>query len=149
MSNLAAHPDESSLLGDVCLQPELHLVPAREVPLGGIRAITVRRTLPDRTLPVVGPWCFLDAFDSEVDAMTVLPHPHTGLQTVTWPLDGEIRHRDSLGSDLVLRPGQLNRTPNSACPRLGGCEACNSGWRSPARPPTGQPTSTTTTPSRP
>lgn len=108
MSNLAAHPDESSLLGDVCLQPELHLVPAREVPLGGIRAITVRRTLPDRTLPVVGPWCFLDAFDSEVDAMTVLPHPHTGLQTVTWPLDGEIRHRDSLGSDLVLRPGQLN-----------------------------------------
>jgi redox-sensitive bicupin YhaK (pirin superfamily) len=40
--------------------------------------------------------------------MTVLPHPHTGLQTVTWPFAGEIRHRDNLGSDVVLRPGELN-----------------------------------------
>ena len=40
--------------------------------------------------------------------MKVLPHPHTGLQTVTWPLAGDIRHRDNLGSDVVLRPGELN-----------------------------------------
>ena len=40
--------------------------------------------------------------------MSVLPHPHTGLQTVTWPLAGEIHHRDSVGSDVVVRPGQLN-----------------------------------------
>jgi redox-sensitive bicupin YhaK (pirin superfamily) len=51
---------------------------------------------------------FLDAFGPEHVDMRVLPHPHTGLQTVTWPLAGEIHHRDSLGSDVVVRPGQLN-----------------------------------------
>jgi hypothetical protein len=40
--------------------------------------------------------------------MRVLPHPHTGLQTVTWPVVGEILHRDSVGSEAVVRPGQLN-----------------------------------------
>src|SRR5690606_8456459 len=55
-----------------------------------------------------GPWCFVDHFGPTDELMTVLPHPHTGLQTVTWPLSGRIRHRDSLGSDVVLRPGELN-----------------------------------------
>lgn len=81
---------------------------ARTVPLGGIRAIEVQRTLPHRDLPTVGAWCFLDHFGPSTDAMAVLPHPHTGLQTVTWPLVGEVQHRDSLGSDAVLRPGELN-----------------------------------------
>ncbi|AXT85814.1 pirin [Aeromicrobium sp. A1-2] len=81
---------------------------AREVPLGGLRGVTVHRTLPHRGLPTVGPWCFVDHFGPTADPMAVLPHPHTGLQTVTWPLAGEIRHRDSLGSDVVLRPGELN-----------------------------------------
>jgi len=40
--------------------------------------------------------------------MSVLPHPHCGLQTVTWPLEGAVRHRDSVGSDVVVRPGELN-----------------------------------------
>jgi len=40
--------------------------------------------------------------------MRVLPHPHTGLQTVTWPFAGDICHRDSLGSDVIVRPGELN-----------------------------------------
>ncbi|MGA8987595.1 pirin family protein [Aeromicrobium sp.] len=87
--------------------PDLTL-DSREVPLGGLRGITVHRTLPQRGLPTVGPWCFVDQFGPTTEPMAVLPHPHTGLQTVTWPLAGEIRHRDNLGSDVVLRPGELN-----------------------------------------
>ena len=61
---------------------------------------------------MVGPWCFLDrygplAFESGAP-MDVAPHPHIGLQTVSWLLDGEILHRDSLGSENVLRPGAIN-----------------------------------------
>jgi quercetin 2,3-dioxygenase len=84
------------------------LLEAREVPLGGVRAMSVRRSLPQRELPMVGAWCFLDRFGPQDARMRVEPHPHIGLQTVTWPLVGEIRHRDTLGSDVVLRPGQLN-----------------------------------------
>jgi redox-sensitive bicupin YhaK (pirin superfamily) len=80
----------------------------RQVPLGGIRAMRVDRVLPHRSLPTVGGWCFLDQFGPQRTDMRVLPHPHTGLQTVTWPLRGEIRHRDSIGSDVLVRPGQLN-----------------------------------------
>lgn len=81
---------------------------AREVPLGGLRGLTVHRTLPQKGFPSVGAWCFVDHFGPTVHPMAVLPHPHTGLQTVTWPIAGEIRHRDSLGSDVVLKPGELN-----------------------------------------
>ncbi|ABK04223.1 redox-sensitive bicupin YhaK (pirin superfamily) [Arthrobacter sp. PvP102] len=88
--------------------PCLQLWPAREVPLGGVRAMNVFRTLPQRGLPTVGAWCFLDSFGPDRVAMSVLPHPHTGLQTVTWPLAGNIRHRDSVGSDVIVRPGELN-----------------------------------------
>lgn len=88
--------------------PCLQLWPEREVPLGGVRAMNVRRTLPQRGLPTIGAWCFLDSFGPDRIAMSVLPHPHTGLQTVTWPLAGNIRHRDSVGSDVVVRPGELN-----------------------------------------
>lgn len=68
----------------------------------------VDRVMPQRGLPTVGAWCFLDAFGPHDERMRVLPHPHTGLQTVTWPLAGEIHHRDSLGTDVLVRPGQLN-----------------------------------------
>lgn len=81
---------------------------ARDVPLGGLRAMQVRRALPHRALPTIGAWCFLDRFGPQRATMRVEPHPHIGLQTVTWPLEGEIRHRDTLGSDVVLRPGELN-----------------------------------------
>ncbi|MFE4544517.1 pirin family protein [Arthrobacter sp. NPDC056727] len=98
-----ASPDSGTGTG-----PCLQLWPAREVPLGGVRAMSVLRTLPQRGLPTVGAWCFLDSFGPDRTAMSVLPHPHTGLQTVTWPLAGNIRHRDSVGSDVVVRPGELN-----------------------------------------
>lgn len=84
------------------------LVESRIVPLGGVRGLSVHRTLPLRGLPTVGPWCFVDQFGPTFSRMEVMPHPHTGLQTVTWPLLGEIRHRDSRGSDVVLKPGELN-----------------------------------------
>jgi redox-sensitive bicupin YhaK (pirin superfamily) len=88
--------------------PATRLLEAREVPLGGIRGILVHRSLPQRELPMVGAWCFLDRFDDDESRMRVLPHPHTGLQTVTWPIEGRIRHRDSVGSDVAVQPGELN-----------------------------------------
>lgn len=86
----------------------------REVPLGGIRGMTVVRALPQRTLPTVGAWCFLDRFGPQRTTMRVKPHPHTGLQTVTWPLRGDIRHRDTLGTDTTLTPGALNLMTSGA-----------------------------------
>lgn len=80
----------------------------REVPLGGVRGMSVLRTLPNRNLPTVGAWCFLDRFGPGPVRMRVEPHPHIGLQTVTWPLVGDIRHRDSVDSDVTLKRGQLN-----------------------------------------
>ncbi len=88
--------------------PRADVMPAREVPLGGLRSMHVQRALPQRALPTVGAWCFLDRFGPQRITMRVEPHPHMGLQTVTWPLKGEVRHRDSIGSDVVLRAGQLN-----------------------------------------
>ena len=108
MSNLDARPDETLCHPALVRGPVNRLLEAREVPLGGVRAMHVRRTLPTRDLPLVGAWCFLDTFGPEHVDMRVLPHPHIGLQTVTWPLAGEIHHRDSLGSDVVVRPGELN-----------------------------------------
>lgn len=108
MTNLETRPEPELCAGHGRTGPRLEMHEAREVPLGGIRAMSVRRTLPQRALPTVGAWCFLDEIGPQSVDMRVLPHPHTGLQTVTWPIVGEIRHRDSVGSDVVVRPGQLN-----------------------------------------
>ncbi|WP_137846243.1 pirin family protein [Microbacterium sp. 2FI] len=91
-----------------CDGPRALLLEAREVPLGGVRAMSVRRALPQRDLPLVGAWCFLDRFGPQVTRMRVEPHPHVGLQTVTWPFVGDVRHRDTVGSDVVVRRGALN-----------------------------------------
>lgn len=88
--------------------PRLEELALREVPLGGIRAMEVRRALPQRDLPLVGAWCFLDRFGPQRTTMRVDPHPHIGLQTVTWPIRGEVHHRDSIGSDVIVRRGALN-----------------------------------------
>jgi redox-sensitive bicupin YhaK (pirin superfamily) len=88
------------------------VLPSREVPLGGPRAMTVRRTLPARGRSMIGAWCFLDHYGptdiQHATAMNVPPHPHTGLQTVSWLFQGEIEHRDSVGSLAYIHPGELN-----------------------------------------
>ncbi|PRY14645.1 hypothetical protein CLV37_106204 [Kineococcus rhizosphaerae] len=74
--------------------------------------MTVRRTLPQRALTLVGSWCFLDHFgpDRVADSggMRVPRHPHTGLATVTWLFTGAVAHLDSAGYRAVVRPGQVN-----------------------------------------
>jgi redox-sensitive bicupin YhaK (pirin superfamily) len=90
----------------------VQVVTSREVPLGGPRAMTVRRTLPQRARSLVGAWCFADHYGPDDVAvsggMDVPPHPHTGLQTVSWLFAGEIEHRDSGGVHAMVRPGELN-----------------------------------------
>lgn len=80
----------------------------REVPLGGLRALQVRRTLPHRDRTTVGAWCFADHFGPSTTPMDVPPHPHCGLQTVTWIFDGEVEHRDSAGNVQLIHPGEVN-----------------------------------------
>jgi redox-sensitive bicupin YhaK (pirin superfamily) len=84
----------------------------RDVPLGGPRAIRVRRTLPQRVRSLIGAWCFADHYGPhdvrDGVGMDVPPHPHTGLQTVSWLFEGEVEHRDSAGVHAMVRPGELN-----------------------------------------
>ena len=81
----------------------------RQVPLGGLRALEVRRTLPHRDRSFVGAWCFVDHYGPERGVgMDVPPHPHTGLQTVSWLFEGAIEHHDSGGAHAVVRPGEVN-----------------------------------------
>lgn len=72
----------------------------------------VQRSLPRKAVRTIGAWCFADLFGpadvTPSAGMDVGPHPHTGLQTVTWLFAGEVLHRDSLGSEQLIRPGQLN-----------------------------------------
>jgi redox-sensitive bicupin YhaK (pirin superfamily) len=111
MSNTEVAPQEILCAADTgCAGVEV-LVP-RQVPLGGPRAMDVRRTLPQRQRSLIGAWCFLDHYgpDSvgESGGMHVPRHPHTGLQTVSWLFTGEIEHRDSAGFHAAVRPGELN-----------------------------------------
>jgi len=89
--------------------PGLEVTGAREATVGDM---TVRRLLPLRLRRTVGAWCFIDHYGPmSVDGMAgmqVPPHPHIGLQTVTWLMTGNVLHRDSLGSEQMIRPGQLN-----------------------------------------
>src|SRR5918992_2657636 len=88
------------------------IIEPREVPLGGLRAMTVRRTLPSRQRSLIGAWCFADHYGpddvAETGGMMVTPHPHTGLQTVSWLFTGEVEHTDSAGNHALVRPGELN-----------------------------------------
>ncbi|WP_407937074.1 pirin family protein [Kineosporia babensis] len=91
---------------------KVEVLPPRDVPLGGPRAMTVRRTLPQRGRSLIGAWCFLDHYgpdDVEITGgMQVARHPHTGLATVSWLFTGEIDHLDSAGFAARVRPGEVN-----------------------------------------
>jgi redox-sensitive bicupin YhaK (pirin superfamily) len=109
-----------SNLEDKPAELDCHTAPAsgveimapRDVPLGGPRAMRVRRTLPQRERSLIGAWCFVDHYgpDEVADSggMVVPPHPHTGLQTVSWLFTGEVEHRDSAGHHAMVRPGEVN-----------------------------------------
>ena len=108
MSNTDAAPAELACTAS----PFAGVLHPREVPLGGPRAIMVRRTLPQRERSLVGAWCFADHYGPQDlrsgPGMDVPPHPHTGLQTVSWLFSGEVEHRDSAGVHAMVRPGELN-----------------------------------------
>ena len=110
MSNLEKDPDEVVLTA--AADTALEVLEPREVPLGGPRAMLVRRTLPQKRRSLIGAWCFVDSYGpppaGATDAMDTPPHPHTGLQTVSWLYGGEIEHRDSVGSLARIAPGQVN-----------------------------------------
>jgi len=131
---------ESTVAAETCesiaaAHEQFEAFPAREVQLG---PLSVVRALPVKGKRLIGPWCFLDRFGpvsfSEGAAMDVAPHPHIGLQTVTWLLAGEIVHDDSLQQEAVLRPGGVNvmtsgraiahaeRTPDENTGRLNGVQ---------------------------
>lgn len=90
--------------------PVLERIPARVSVIG--KDFTIRRALPSRQRRMVGAWCFLDQAGPMTygagQGLHVGPHPHIGLQTFTWMIEGEIMHRDSLGYEQVIRPGQVN-----------------------------------------
>ena len=111
MSNLDRRPSAQQLggLGATAAGPVLDLLPGREVLLG--ESTRVRRLLPTLGRRMVGAWAFVDHYGpDDISAgagMQVAPHPHTGLQTVSWLLEGQVHHRDSLGSDVRFGPGEL------------------------------------------
>jgi hypothetical protein len=85
--------------------PVLDLLPGREAYVAGAE---LKRLLPRRARRTIGPWCFVDHANTQGTPLDVGEHPHIGLQTVTWLLEGEVLHRDSLGHHQFIRPGELN-----------------------------------------
>ncbi|MET3793073.1 pirin family protein [Aquamicrobium terrae] len=103
-------PGNDPNVGDAfaCDQIELMVIPnARD-----IDGFQVRRALPTARRRLVGPFIFFDRMGPAIlragDALDVRPHPHIGLSTVTYLFDGKIRHRDSLGTEMVIEPGDVN-----------------------------------------
>ena len=111
MSNLETAPKEvvCALEGTA---GNIEVLAPRQVPLGGVRAMDVRRTLPQKRRSLIGSWCFLDHYGPESvrasGGMNVPRHPHTGLATVSWLFSGKVEHNDSAGFSAVVRPGEVN-----------------------------------------
>lgn len=118
MSNLEPHPEEMECEAGGSPDPQgrggaaVEIITSRDVPLGGPRAMTVKRTLPQRKRSLIGAWCFVDHYGpddvSVSGGMDVAPHPHTGLQTVSWLFEGNVTHHDSGDNHAVVRPGEVN-----------------------------------------
>ncbi|WNM33195.1 pirin family protein [Streptomyces sp. Li-HN-5-11] len=111
MSNLdrAAVPSVCGGRGFVVAEPVRELLSPRRVRLG--ESNEVRRLLPNLGRRMVGAWCFVDHYGpddiADEPGMQVPPHPHMGLQTVSWLHEGEVLHRDSTGSLQLIRPREL------------------------------------------
>lgn len=129
MSNVEANPQEAVCASDPdrgrfsaglrdgvtverCEAGVVEILEPRKVPLGGPRAMTVQRSLPQRARSLIGAWCFVDAFGPDdvarTGGMRVARHPHTGLATVSWLFEGSIDHLDSAGHWATVRPGEVN-----------------------------------------
>ncbi|WP_329570468.1 pirin family protein [Kitasatospora sp. NBC_01266] len=109
MSNLDLKPAATLCGGDASAGPVRDLLAGRNVRLG--ESTEVRRLLPNLGRRMVGAWCFVDHYGpddiADEPGMQVPPHPHMGLQTVSWLHEGEVLHRDSLGSLQTVRPREL------------------------------------------
>ena len=110
MSNVEARSEVVDCIVGGDHDPEhVQLIEPKDVTLGDADALRVRRTLPSLRRSFVGAWCFVDHYGPERGVcMDVPPHPHTGLQTVSWLFEGEIEHRDSGGVHSMVRPGEVN-----------------------------------------
>ncbi|GAA2243438.1 pirin family protein [Streptomyces amakusaensis] len=111
MSNLdrQAAPSVCGGRGFVAAEPVRELLSPRTVRLG--ESTEVRRLLPNLGRRMVGAWAFVDHYGpddiADEPGMQVPPHPHMGLQTVSWLHEGEVLHRDSTGSLATIRPREL------------------------------------------
>ena len=108
MSNLGAQSEHDCQFEQGCGALKLVIQPHAKN-LGGF---SVRRSLPNSECRMVGPWIFFDhmgpANFPAGEGINVRPHPHIGIATVTYLFEGEILHRDSLGNEQPIRPGDLN-----------------------------------------
>src|SRR6478735_7547019 len=88
------------------------VIDAREAAIS--KSIKVKRILPFRQRRMVGPFIFMDHagpitdIPSQPSTLDVLPHPHIGLSTVSYLFDGQVTHRDSLGVQQIIKPGEVN-----------------------------------------
>ncbi|MEU7576039.1 pirin family protein [Streptomyces sp. NPDC041068] len=111
MSNLDRHatPSLCGGRGFVVAEPVRELLNPKRVQLG--ESTEVRRLLPNLGRRMIGAWAFVDHYGpddiADEPGMQVPPHPHMGLQTVSWLHDGEVLHRDSTGSLATIRPREL------------------------------------------
>ena len=99
-------------LDEACRDEPLARVDAREGRSTEVGGLPVSRVLPTKGRRTVGAWCFIDLLGPmdavDPDPLEVGPHPHIGLSTVTWLLEGEAVHTDSLGTEQLIRPGEVN-----------------------------------------
>lgn len=109
MSNLAPTVEAEPCISEPAATPTLEELPGR---LTDVAGLPIRRLLPRSRRRLVGPWCFLDSYGpltfASGKALDIAPHPHIGIQTVSWLLDGELLHNDSLGLEGPAGPGVLN-----------------------------------------
>src|SRR5882672_6603094 len=105
MSNLAPSAAAETCVSEPTSSPVFEALPGRVTSLG---RIDIRRLLPRSQRRLVGPWCFFDSYGPVVFSsgkpMDVPPHPHIGLQTVSWLLEGDLLHHDSLGLEGPAGP---------------------------------------------